>query len=106
MDGLCGSKSLLARFEKMSQVILFFINMTNRTSAYAVWLGSGISQLKCLQYDWAWEFPDYKKFSAHNLSIDLPISNSHGPSMYTLSMDKSVTSNQATARLYITFEAN
>ena len=49
-------------------------------------LGSVNSHLKCLQYDWVREFPDYKKCSAKNLSIDLLISNSHGPSTYTLSM--------------------
>ena len=39
-----------------------------------------------MQYDWAREFPDYEICSANNLSIALLISNSHGPSMYTLSM--------------------
>ena len=39
-----------------------------------------------LQYDWAREFSDCKIFLANNLSIDLLISKSHGPSMYTLSM--------------------
>ena len=32
-----------------------------------------------MQYGWAREFPDYKKCSANNLSIDLLISNSRGP---------------------------
>ena len=51
-------------------------------------MGSGISQLKCLQYDCAREFPDYKKCSANNLSID-PLYKQlmHGLPMYTLSMD-------------------
>ena len=53
----------------------------------AVWLGSGIFQLKCLQYDWARKFSDYKNCSAKKISFDLLISNSHGPSMYTLFMD-------------------
>ena len=50
-------------------------------------MGSGISQLKCLQYDCAREFPDYKKCSANDLSIDPLLSSSHGLFMYTLSMD-------------------
>ena len=54
---------MLARFERVTW--LTFINRTNRISAYTVFLGSGISQLKCLHYDWAREFPDY------NLSISL-----------------------------------
>ena len=65
---------------------LTFIIMNTRNSAYAVWLGAGISQLKCLQYDWAHEFPDYKKCLTNNFSIDLFISSSHGPSMHTLSL--------------------
>ena len=36
--------------------------------------------LKCLQYDWARELPDYNKCSANDLSFDLCISHSHGPS--------------------------
>ena len=32
------------------------------------------------------EFPDYQKRSANNLSVDLLISNSHDPSMYSLSI--------------------
>ena len=39
-----------------------------------------------MQYGGAREFPDCKKCSANNLSIDLLVSNSHGLSMYTLSM--------------------
>ena len=58
---------------------LTLINWTNRRIAYEVWLGSIISQLKCLQFELG--FPDYKKSSANNVSIDLIISNSHGPSM-------------------------
>ena len=42
--------------------------------------------MKFLENDWAREFLDYKKSSANNLSIDLLISNVHGPSMYTFSM--------------------
>ena len=38
------------------------------------------------QYDLDRKFPDYKKCSANNSAIDLLISNSHGPSMCTLSM--------------------
>ena len=49
-------------------------------------LGPITSLFQCLQYEWAREFPDYKESSANNLSIDLFISNSHFPSMYTLSM--------------------
>ena len=56
------------------------MNMTNRNSAHVEWLGSGFSPLKCLRYVLARDFPD--------LSIDLLISNSHGPSMYTLSMPR------------------
>ena len=41
-----------------------------------------LPDLQCLQYEWGREFPHYKKCSANNLSIDLLISNSHGPSMY------------------------
>ena len=52
-----------------------FINRTKRTSAYAVWSGSGISKLKCLQYDWARKFQGYKKCSAKSSSINLLISN-------------------------------
>ena len=37
-------------------------------------------KLICWQYDCAREFLDIKKWSANNLSIDLLISNSHGPS--------------------------
>ena len=60
------------------------MNRTNRTRAYAVRLGAGISQLN----DWAPGFPAYKKCSANDLSIDLLIINSHGQYMYTLSMIK------------------
>ena len=87
--GSCGSKTLAGvclRVSKEWVMWLTFINRTNRSSAYAVCLGSGISQLGCLRYDWAYEFPDYKKCSTNNLSIDILISNSHGPSMYTLSI--------------------
>ena len=56
--------------------------------------------MRYMQYSWALEFPnsnvfiaigpgnfpDYKKYSANYLSIDLLISNSHGQSMYALSM--------------------
>ena len=38
-----------------------------------------------LQYKWARKFP-HKIFLAHNLSINLIISNSHDSSMYTVSM--------------------
>ena len=55
-----------------------------RNSAHIVKLLNWTFQY--LQYDWAREFPDNKKYSINNLSIDLLISNSHGPSMYTLSM--------------------
>ena len=55
--------------------------MTYRSSAYTVWLGSEISQFKCLQYDWDCTFPDKK-----NLSIDLLFNISQGPSMYPLSI--------------------
>ena len=82
-DGPCGSKTivrvLLARFKRESHV--------THSRAYTILLGSGIFQLKCLRYDWAQEFPYYKKCLASNFSIDLLISNSHGPSMHTLSMD-------------------
>ena len=52
----------------------------------AILLGPRISIIQCLQYEWAREFPDYKKCSANNLSIDFIKSNSHGPSMYTSCM--------------------
>ena len=54
---------------------------------YAEWSGAEIYQLKCLQYDWALDFPDYARYSAKNLSIDLRKSISHGSSMYTLSIN-------------------
>ena len=50
-----------------------------------------------IQYGGLWNFPnqmfavrlghDYKKCLANNLSIDLLISDSQGPSMFTLSID-------------------
>ena len=40
----------------------------------SVRLGPRISLFFCLQNEWAWEFPDYKKCSANNLSIDLLVS--------------------------------
>ena len=89
IDGPCDSKILLVCcLHVLREWItwLNFRNMTNRNSAYAVWLGSVIYKLKCLQYDWAWELSKYKNVSGNNLSIDLPISNSHCPSMYTLSI--------------------
>ena len=89
IDGPCGSKTLvgvlLARFRRVSHVTHFYEDQLIRV--YAVCLGSGISQLKCLQYDWAIKFNDYKKCLANNLSIDLLMSTSHGPSRYTLSLD-------------------
>ena len=59
--------------------------LPERKSA-CVLLDLRISHLKYLQYDWAREFPDYKTCLANDLSIDLLISNSHGPSICTLSM--------------------
>ena len=56
------------------------MNKTNRTSAYAVWLGSNVCGTIGPR-----NFLIAKKGSANNFSIDLLISNSHGPSMYTLS---------------------
>ena len=55
---------------------LTFIKWPIGEVRFTVWLGSGISQLKSLQYDWAREFPDFQKNSVTNLPIDLPISNS------------------------------
>ena len=41
------------------------------------------------------EFPElYKKSSTNNISIDLRISNSNGPSMYTFSMPINKTGYQ------------
>ena len=51
------------------------------------WDLESIFPILMLQYDWVREFPGYRNCSAYNLSIDLLISNSHGPSMYTLSME-------------------
>ena len=49
-------------------------------------LGLRIFLLQSFQYEWAREFPDYKKNLANNLYIDFLISISHDPSMYTLSL--------------------
>ena len=65
---------------------LLYIGPIRAVGIHTVWLGSGISQLKCLKYDWVREFPDYNKRLANKQSIDLLVSNSHGPYMYTLSM--------------------
>ena len=52
IDGPRCSKTLadvlLERFERVSQVSLLYFRI-NR---------SRVSPLNCLQYDWAWEFPD------------------------------------------------
>ena len=79
IDGPYGSKTLngvlLARFERVSHVTHFY---NDTIPIY--------DPSKSLQHEWAQEFPDYKTCLANNLSIDLRISNSHDPSMYTLSM--------------------
>ena len=52
------------------------------TSSYVVRLGSGILLFQCLQYDWAREFPDYRKCLTYTLSLDHRIISSHDPFMY------------------------
>ena len=49
----------------------------------SVRLGPEIALFQCFQYQWAREFPDYKMCLGNNCSIDLLMSNSHDPSMYT-----------------------
>ena len=77
---------------------LAFINLTNRSHGYAVWLNSGISQLKCLQYDRDREFPDLPKIVRLTVYLFIYFSNSHGPSMHNFSMEgTNDNTNQVTA---------
>ena len=57
---------------------------------YTEWFNSGISQFKCLQYDSTWEFPNYKKCSSKNLSIDLLVKATHMVNLCILYLWKSL----------------
>ena len=90
IDGPCASKTLagvlLVHFEKWV-TWLTLIDRTNRSSVCTVWLGTGISLLKCLLYTIGpGSFLITKKSLANNLSIDPLLNSSHGPTMYTLSL--------------------
>ena len=90
LAGPCGFKTLasvlLPCFKRVSHGTHFY-KLTRKNSAYSVWLGSGISKLKSLQYNWAREFPDYKNVRLTiYLLISLYATYMVHLCMYTLSM--------------------
>ena len=74
---------LLVRFKRVGHVTHFYKDTILMCDPLSDWFGPEISLFQCLQYESALEFPDYKKSSANNLSINFIIRNLYDPNMYS-----------------------